>query len=76
VVFAALVVVAAVWTAIDRRPPGWDHANHLEHATLCARDLRAGDLAAVFDRSSLYPPLALCLTGAVSMALRISHERR
>jgi hypothetical protein len=69
VVFAALVVVAAVWTAIDRRPPEWDHANHLERATLCARDLRAGDLAAIFDRSSFYPPLALCLTGAVSMAL-------
>ncbi len=70
-VFAALVVVAAIWTAIDRRPPEWDHANHLERATLCARDLRAGDVRALLDRSSFYPPLALCLAGAASLSMPI-----
>jgi LmeA-like phospholipid-binding/Dolichyl-phosphate-mannose-protein mannosyltransferase len=69
VAFAGLAVAAAVWLAIDRRPPEWDHASHLERAVLCARDLRAGDVRAILDRSSFYPPLALCLTGAASLAL-------
>ena len=38
-VYLALVVVAAVWLAIDRRPPEWDHANHLERVVHCAEDL-------------------------------------
>jgi hypothetical protein len=70
-VFAVLVVVAAVWLGIDRRPPEWDHANHLERATLCAHDLRAGDVGAILARSSFYPPLALCLTGAVSLLIPV-----
>jgi hypothetical protein len=68
-VFAALAVVAALWLALDRRPPEWDHANHLERATLCARDLRAGDVQAILERSSFYPPLVLCLAGAVSLVM-------
>ena len=71
VVFAGLAVAAAVWLAIDRRPPEWDHANHLERAVLCARDLRAGDVRAILDRSSFYPPVVLCLAGAASLALPI-----
>lgn len=61
--FAALALVAAVWLALDRRPPEWDHANHLERALLCARDLGRGDLAAVLERSSFYPPLVPCAAG-------------
>lgn len=68
-VFSALVAVAAVWLAIDRRPPEWDYANHLENALLCRRDLAAGDLAAVFARSSFYPPLVSCAAGLVYGAL-------
>jgi hypothetical protein len=68
-VFAALVLVAAIWLALDRRPPEWDHANHLERATLCARDLRSGDVQSILERSSFYPPLVLCLTGAVSFVM-------
>lgn len=68
-VFLALTVVVSVWTAIDRRPPEWDHANHLERAVLCARDLRTGDVRAILERSSFYPPLVLCLAGAASMAM-------
>jgi hypothetical protein len=68
-VFTALLLVAAVWVALDRRPPEWDHANHLERATLCARDLQAGDVRAILERSSFYPPLALCLAGVASLLL-------
>jgi hypothetical protein len=65
VVFLALVTAAAIWLGIDRRPPEWDYANHLENALLCRRDLAAGDLGAVFARSSFYPPLVSCVAGLV-----------
>jgi hypothetical protein len=42
IAFAALAVVALCWHAIDRHPPEWDHANHLERAVQCARDLAGG----------------------------------
>lgn len=64
-VFAALVALVAVWLALDRRPPEWDHANHLERAVLCARDLATGDVDAILERSSFYPPLVLCAAAAV-----------
>jgi Dolichyl-phosphate-mannose-protein mannosyltransferase len=70
-VWATLAAAAAAWLAIDRRPPEWDHANHLERSVLCARDLRAGDVRAILERSSFYPPLALCLTGVVSLAIPV-----
>jgi 4-amino-4-deoxy-L-arabinose transferase-like glycosyltransferase len=63
--FLALVTVAAIWLAIDRRPPEWDYANHLENALYCRRDLLAGDFGAVFARSSFYPPLVSCVAGLV-----------
>ncbi len=69
--FAALAVATAVWLAIDARPPEWDHANHLERALLCAQDLRTGDVRAILERSSFYPPLVLCLTGAASMLMPV-----
>jgi dolichyl-phosphate-mannose-protein mannosyltransferase/DUF2993 family protein len=74
VVAAAFVVLAAataVWLAIDARPPEWDHANHLERSLLCAQDLRTGDVRAILERSSFYPPLVLCLTGAVSLMMPV-----
>ena len=64
-VFAGIVVAAAIWTAIDRHPPEWDYANHLENALHCRRDLAAGDFRAVFARSSFYPPLVSCAAGLV-----------
>ena len=63
--FVALATVLAVWLALDRRPPEWDYANHLESAVLCRRDLAAGHLGAVFARSSFYPPLVSCTAGLV-----------
>ena len=64
-VFAGIVVAAAIWLAIDRHPPVWDYANHLESALHCRRDLAAGNLHAVFGRSSFYPPLVSCAAGLV-----------
>ena len=64
-VFAGIVVVGAIWVAIDRHPPEWDYASHLENALHCRRDLAAGDLRAVFARSSFYPPLVSCTAGLV-----------
>ncbi|HUK64856.1 MAG TPA: glycosyltransferase family 39 protein [Dongiaceae bacterium] len=69
--FFVLALIASVWLAIDRRPPEWDHANHLERAVQCARDLRAGDVQGILERSSFYPPLVLCL-GGVGMLLGLS----
>ena len=67
--WVALALVASVWLAIDRRPPEWDHANHLERALLCTRDIRAGDVRAILERSSFYPPLAICTAGAFGLVL-------
>jgi hypothetical protein len=64
-VYLVLVTVSAVWLSIDRRPPEWDYANHLENAIRCRRDLAALDLGAVFARSSFYPPLVSCAAGLV-----------
>lgn len=71
VAVAIIVVVAAatVWVTIDRTPPEWDHANHLERAVHCAGDLARGDWRAVLDRSSFYPPLVPC---AAALAYRLS----
>jgi Dolichyl-phosphate-mannose-protein mannosyltransferase len=65
----ALALVAFGWVAIDRRPPEWDHANHLERALRCTGDLRAGDVSAILERSSFYPPLAPCVAGALCFVL-------
>src|SRR5712691_9781059 len=61
-----LSVAAAVWVAIDRRPPEWDHANHLERAVDCYRSLRiVTDSGAreILEASSFYPPLVTCAAG-------------
>lgn len=64
-VFAGIVGIAAIWTAIDRHPPEWDYASHLESALHCRRDLAAGNFGAVLARSSFYPPLVSCAAGLV-----------
>ena len=67
-VFAVLVAVAAVWLAIDHRPPQWDHANHLERVVTCAEDLARGDIKRILERSSFYPPFVPC-TAALAYRL-------
>jgi len=61
--FGALALMAAVWFALDRHPPEWDHANHLERAIECARGIRSGDWDLMLGHSPFYPPLALCAAG-------------
>src|SRR6266849_644362 len=70
-----LSVAAAVWVAIDRRPPEWDHANHLERAVDCYRSLRiVTDSGAreILEASSFYPPLATCAAGALYLVFPIA----
>ena len=59
-VYAAMVVIAAAWLAVDRTPPEWDHANHLERVVHCAEDLARRDVRTIVERSSFYPPLVPC----------------
>src|SRR5262252_7536005 len=66
---AGLAAVVAVWVTIDRRPPEWDHANHLERALRCHRSLAAGQIwAAISGDSAFYPPLVPCAAGILYFA--------
>jgi hypothetical protein len=62
----ALAGVTVAWLEIDRRPPEWDHANHLERALECHRILAEPGhdrFAEIVAMSSFYPPLVLCAAG-------------
>src|SRR5262245_6963143 len=63
--FLALASVTVAWVSIDRRPPEWDHANHLERALRCHRHLADGNLGAALGDSAFYPPLAPCAAGVL-----------
>ncbi|MBI3635024.1 MAG: LmeA family phospholipid-binding protein [Candidatus Rokubacteria bacterium] len=63
VVFTVVAATAAVWLARDRHPPEWDYANHLERAVLCAQDVARGEFTTLLERSTFYPPLAICVAG-------------
>jgi len=64
-VYLALVLITAVWLAIDRRPPEWDHAYHLERVVHCAEDMARHDVRAIIERSSFYPPVVPCTAALV-----------
>ena len=69
-----LAAVMAVWLGIDRRPPEWDHANHLERAIACHRSLAApggARLREIIAQSSFYPPIVTCAAGLLYFALPI-----
>ena len=69
-----LAAIMVVWLAIDRRPPEWDHANHLERAVACHRSLgeSGGDwLQEIIRESSFYPPIVTCAAGLLYFALPI-----
>ena len=55
----ALSVAASIWILIDHRPPEWDHANHLERAVDCYRNLRI-----VADSGTARDPRGLVLLPA------------
>src|SRR5262249_40034785 len=64
----AVCVAAAAWVTVDRRPPEWDHANHLERAVDCYRSLLIvtnSGAREILEASSFYPPLATCAAGAL-----------
>jgi hypothetical protein len=67
-----LAVVLIVWVSRDRRPPEWDHANHLERAVACHRSLsepQRGGLGEIIAESSFYPPIVTCAAGLLYFAL-------
>ncbi len=67
--FTALALVAVVWFSLDRRPPEWDYANHLEEAVRCAHGFAGADWDAVLGHSAFYPPLVPCAAGLVYLAV-------
>jgi len=74
-VFAAVCSASTVWVLIDRRPPEWDHANHLERAVDCYRRLRmasAPGVREILEASSFYPPLVTCAVGALYFVFPIA----
>jgi len=69
-----LAAVMVAWLLIDRRPPEWDHANHLERAVACHRSLAAPGrdwLQEIIAESSFYPPIVTCAAGLLYFALPI-----
>src|SRR3990172_8780166 len=71
----AVSAAAAVWMAIDRRPPEWDHANHLERAVDCYRSLRIvsdSGVREILEASSFYPPVATCTAGLLYLVFPIA----
>ncbi|PYN94312.1 MAG: hypothetical protein DMD91_28250, partial [Candidatus Rokuibacteriota bacterium] len=65
----AISSIVSVWLALDRRPPAWDYANHLERAWLCGQDLSRGDVPSLLERSSFYPPFVTCAAAVVTWLL-------
>jgi len=71
---ALLCAVTAVWVPVDRRPPEWDHANHLERAVECYRivsELGHDRLQEILDVSSFYPPITACAAGLLYFVFSI-----
>jgi 4-amino-4-deoxy-L-arabinose transferase-like glycosyltransferase len=71
----AVSAAAGLWVAIDRRPPEWDHANHLERAVDCYRSLRIvsnSGAREILEASSFYPPLATCAAGLLYLVLPVA----
>src|SRR5437867_7384999 len=62
-----LCVVTVLWVSIDRRPPEWDHANHLERTLACYHTLAEGGAdrfrAALVGQSAFCPTLVPCAAG-------------
>ncbi len=73
VLFVILTAVTAIWVSIDRRPPEWDHANHLERALRCHQSLAEGRVwAAISGDSAFYPPLVPCAAGLLYFAFPVT----
>jgi hypothetical protein len=76
--FIVLRSATAVWVLIDRRPPEWDDANHLERAVDCYRRLRIvsdSGVREILEASCLYPPVVTCAAGALYLMFPRSPHR-
>src|SRR5262249_58187508 len=63
------------WVLLDRRPPEWDHANHLERAVGCSHSLRIvadAGTREILEASSFYPPLVTCAAGLLYLVFPIA----
>ncbi|HUO63973.1 MAG TPA: glycosyltransferase family 39 protein, partial [Terriglobales bacterium] len=72
---ALLAAVTTAWVLTDRRPPEWDHANHLERAVGCYRilsDPGRDRLREILDVSSFYPPIVPCAAGLLYFVFPIA----
>lgn len=70
-----IAALASTWVLVDRRPPEWDHANHLERAVDCYRSLRIvtdSGPREILESSSFYPPVVTCAAGLLYFALPIA----
>ena len=70
-----LCVAASIWILIDHRPPEWDHANHLERAMDCYRNLRIvadAGTREILEASSFYPPVVTCAAGLLYLVFPIA----
>ncbi len=64
--YMGLVVLVGTWVSLDRLPPVWDHANHLERAVECHRILAEPGhdrLREILESSAFYPPIVPCAAG-------------
>ncbi len=71
---AALGLVVAIWTSMDRRPPMWDYANHLERALQCYRILAEPGhdrLREILEATSFYPPVTTCAAGLLYLVFPV-----
>ncbi len=73
--FGALCLVVTIWVSIDRHPPEWDYANHLERALDCHRTLAnpaADRFAEIMGASPFYPPFVICAAGILYFAFPVA----
>src|SRR5256712_10422198 len=73
--FGALCLVVTIWVSIDRHPPEWDYANHLERALDCHRTLAnpaADRFAEIMGASPFYPPFVICAAGILYFAFLVA----
>jgi hypothetical protein len=72
--WALLGIVMTIWVTVDRRPPEWDHANHLERALACFRTVAgpAPDrMHEILEASSFYPPVVTCAAGLLYLVFPV-----
>jgi hypothetical protein len=73
--FLCVCTAAALWIVIDHRPPEWDHANHLQRAVDCYRNLRIvadAGTREILEASSFYPPVVTCAAGLLYLVFPIA----